>query len=272
MHPGDKVGKYQLEEHLGEGAMACVFVAQHPQLARRVALKFLRREYSKDPQYAARFLEDAKAAATLNHPNIVGVSDYDTADGVPFMVMELVDGHSLDGLLKERKRLEADEAARAARDVALALEAAHAAGIVHRDVKPSNILIDRRTGAAKLTDFGAAKRERAEDMALTAHGQLIGSPRYMAPEQVTGEAVDGRTDLWALGATLYEMLAGRPAFDQGNWAKVSHAILHEAPPKLATLRPGLPAGLAALVERLLAKTPKAPDPPRRPRSSRRWRR
>ena len=138
------------------------------------------------------------------------MKDFDTADGVPFIVMELVDGWSLDQWLKEKGKLEMRDAARVARDIALGLGAAHASKIVHRDVKPSNVLIDNKTGAAKLTDFGAAKRDRPEDQQLTAHGQTIGTPRYMAPEQVDGEPVDPRTDLWALGATLFEMLAGSP--------------------------------------------------------------
>ena len=254
MQPGDKIGRYMLEKQIGEGAMSVVFVAKHPQLEPRVALKILRREVSADKQYADRFLEDARAAAILNHPNIVGVKDFDTADGVPFIVMELVDGWSLDQWLKEKGRLEVRDAARVARDVALGLDAAHASKIVHRDVKPSNVLIDSRTGAAKLTDFGAAKRDRPQDQTLTAHGQTIGTPRYMAPEQVHGEPVDPRTDLWALGATLYEMLAGQPAFTATSLPRLYQAIVAEDPPRLARLCPEVPAELATLVARLLSKS------------------
>ncbi len=253
MQTGDRVGRYLLEQKLGEGAMACVYAARHPQLEPPVALKMLRAEVCSDRSYADRFLEDARAAATLNHPNIVGVRDFDVADGMPFIVMEWVDGGTLERLLAQRGRLKLAEAARIARDIALALGAAHAAGIVHRDVKPSNVLIDRRAGTAKLTDFGAAKRDRPEAQALTAHGQTVGTPRYMAPEQVNGEAVDARTDLWALGATLYEMLAGRPAFAAGSLAKLYLAILQEPPEPLERLRPGLPVELTRLMERLLAK-------------------
>ena len=253
MQTGDRVGRYLLEQKLGEGAMACVFAARHPQLEPPVALKMLRPEVGSDRQYADRFLEDARAAATLNHPNIVGVRDFDIADGMPFIVMEWVDGWTLERLLADRGRLDVAEAARIARDIALALGAAHASGIVHRDVKPSNVLIDRRAGTAKLTDFGAAKRERPDAQALTAHGQTVGTPRYMAPEQINGDPVDARTDLWALGATLYEMLAGRPAFQAGSLAKLYLGILQEAPPRLDELRPGLPPELTRLVERLLAK-------------------
>jgi serine/threonine-protein kinase len=254
MQPGDKIGRYLLEKPLGEGAMSVVFVAKHPQLEPRVALKILRREVISDRQYADRFLEDARAAASLNHPNIVGVKDFDTADGVPFIVMELVDGWSLEHWLKEKGKLEIRDAARVARDVALGLGAAHASKIVHRDVKPSNVLIDSRTGTAKLTDFGAAKRDRPEDQQLTAHGQTIGTPRYMAPEQVHGEPVDPRTDLWALGATLFEMLAGQPAFSATSLPRLYQAIIADDPPRLAGLRPDVPPELAALVARLLSKS------------------
>jgi serine/threonine-protein kinase len=134
MQTGDRVGRYRLEHKLGEGAMACVFAARHPQLEPPVALKMLRPEVGSDPELARRFLEDARTAATLNHPNIVGVRDFDVVDGTPFIVMEWVDGGTLERLLTERGRLKVAEAARIARDVALALGAAHAAGIVHRDV------------------------------------------------------------------------------------------------------------------------------------------
>lgn len=254
MQPGDKIGRYLLEKPLGEGAMSSVYVARHPQLEPRVAIKILRREVSADKQYADRFLEDARAAASLNHPNIVGVKDFDTADGVPFIVMELVDGWSLDQWLKEKGKLEVRDAARVARDIALGLGAAHASKIVHRDVKPSNVLMDNKTGVAKLTDFGAAKRDRPEDQQLTAHGQTIGTPRYMAPEQVHGEPVDPRTDLWALGATLFEMLAGQPAFSATSLPRLYQAIVAEDPPRLAGLRPDVPPELASLVSRLLSKS------------------
>lgn len=254
MKPGDKIGRYELGEQIGEGAMACVFTARHPVLERRVAIKILKKEACHDAQYVERFIDDARAANQLDDPNIVRVLDVDERAEQPFIVMELVDGQSLDSWLVGR-RLEIVEAARIARSVALALATAHAAGVVHRDVKPSNILIDRRTGAAKLTDFGAAKRERPGGLQLTEMGQRIGTPRYMAPEQVEGSTVDPRTDLFALGATLYELLAGRPAFEGNTVTAVFHAILLGQPKPLREVRPDVPEPLAALVERMLAKSP-----------------
>ena len=198
MKPGSKVGRYILGEKIGEGAMAQVFASSHPVLERRVAIKVLKKEACADPHYVTRFLEDARVAHGLDHPNIVRVLDVDDSGEQPFIVMELVDGASLDAWLPEH-RLEVGEAARIARDVAQALRVAHEAGMVHRDIKPSNVLIDRNTAAVKLTDFGAAKRERPGAAQLTEMGQRIGTPRYMAPEQIDGSAVDTRADLFALG-------------------------------------------------------------------------
>jgi serine/threonine-protein kinase len=256
--PGDKVGRYELEELLGEGAMAHVFAARQPLRERRLALKILKREARGDAQYVTRFLGDARAADALDHPSIVRVVDVDIdeASGAPFIVMELVEGPSLDQILAERGRLEVHEAARIAREVALGLGAAHTAGIVHRDVKPSNVLIDRRAGAAKLTDFGAAKHATPGSPSLSFHGQIIGTPRYMAPEQIEGAGpVDARADLFSLGATLYEMLTGAPAFPGEGLATTLNAVLHSAPVPVRQLRPEVPPGLAGLVDRLLAKAP-----------------
>jgi hypothetical protein len=251
---GDKLGRYELGDQIGEGAMAEVFASRHPVLERPVAIKVLKQEACHDSHYVARFLDDGRAAHGLEHPNIVRVLDVDEAAGRPFIVMERINGPSLDHWLTGR-RLEVREAVRIARDLARALSAAHAGEVVHRDVKPSNILIDDKTGVAKLTDFGAAKRDRPGGQQLTEIGQRIGTPRYMAPEQVEGTAVDARTDLFALGTTLYELLAGRPAFEASSVSAAFHAILFNTPPSLAELRPDAPPELVSLVERLIAKAP-----------------
>jgi hypothetical protein len=249
---GDKVGRYELGEEIGEGAMAEVFASRHPLLERRVAIKILKKEVCSDAHYVTRFIEDARAAHGLNHPNVVRVLDVDDSAEQPFIVMDLVEGDPLDRWLSGRE-VEVVKAVKIARDVASALAAAHAGGLVHRDVKPSNILIDRASSAAKLTDFGAAKRERADGQMLTQMGQRIGTPRYMAPEQVEGSAVDTRTDLFALGATLYELLAGRPAFEGETVSAVYHGILLKEPPPLSASRAEIPPALDALVQRLLSK-------------------
>ncbi|MCB2052636.1 MAG: protein kinase [Geminicoccaceae bacterium] len=250
---GDKLGRFELDRQLGEGAMAVVWLAHDPLLERRVAIKVLRREARHDTQYVERFLEDARAAARLNHPNIVRVVDVDASAECPFIIMDVVDGMSLDKWLEDKGQIDVARAAQLGRDIALALAAAHAGGVVHRDIKPSNVLIDLKTDRAMLSDFGAAKRERLTDTELTTHGQLIGTPRYMAPEQINGEPVAPQTDLFALGASLFEMLAGRPAFNARNRELLFRAILLDPTPDLVALRPETPAGLVALVNELLAR-------------------
>ncbi|MEZ5824482.1 MAG: serine/threonine-protein kinase [Geminicoccaceae bacterium] len=254
MQPGDKLGRYELIEPLGEGAMSMVWLASDPLLERRLAIKVLRPEARHDRQYVERFLEDARAAAKLNHPNIVRVVDVDNSGDAPYILMEVVNGPSLDAWLEKAGKIDIGKAASIARDIASALAAAHAAGIVHRDIKPSNVLLDEETGQVRLTDFGAAKREeRTSDTELTTHGQLIGTPRYMAPEQINGEPVSPKTDLFALGATLFEMLAGRPAFNARNRELLFRAILIDPTPDITAVRDDVPPGLAALTGELLAR-------------------
>jgi serine/threonine protein kinase len=238
--------------------MSDVFMARHPLLEREVAIKVLREEWREDPEYLRRFIEDARAAHALNHPNVVRVLDVDDSQVRPFIVMDLVEGEPLDARCDGRADLLG--AARIGRDIASALTAAHAAGLIHRDVKPRNVLIERRTGLAKLTDFGAAKRERASDADKTGPGKRIGTPRYMAPEQVEGREVGPYTDLFALGATLYELLAGRPAFEGQNAGAVFSAILLRQPRPLEEARPDAPVEFVELIQRLLAKRPE--DRPR----------
>jgi serine/threonine protein kinase len=253
MNTGDRLGRYELGRRLGDGAMSEVFVARHPLLEREVAVKVLKREWRDDQEHFSRFLDDARAAHALNHPNIVRVLDVDDSQAHPFIVMDLVEGEPLDARCDGRVQVLA--AARIGRDVAGALAAAHAEGLIHRDVKPSNILIERRTGLAKLTDFGAAKRVRPGASDLSELGRRIGTPRYMAPEQVEGKDVTPRADLFALGATLYELLAGRPAFAGETIGAVFASILVKEPPPLEELRDDVPAPFAELIRRLLAKNP-----------------
>jgi len=255
LQAGQKIGKYELERELGEGAMAEVWQAHDPLLERRVALKILRKEARHDKQYVARFLEDARAAVALDHPNIVRIVDVDNSGEAPFIIMELVDGQALDSWLKANGPVPPSRAVQIARELALALSAAHAANIVHRDIKPSNMLVETKSGRIRLTDFGAAKRERTGETELTTHGQLIGTPRYMAPEQINGEPVDPRTDLFALGVTLYELLAGKQAYTARTREALFRAILIDDPPDLKLVRPELPEALVALTKQLMAKSP-----------------
>ena len=252
------IGRYEVQAEIGRGAMGIVCLARDPRLGRRVALK----TYVLPPgvtadeerEFRARFEREARAAAALSHPGIVTIHDVerDAGTGVPYIVMEYVEGQSLRDLLARRGRLEPSEACEIARQVADALHAAHAAGIVHRDVKPANILIGAADGRAKLADFGVARRQESD---LTRSGAALGSPAYMSPEQLRGGAVDGRSDLFSLGVILYQMLTGSRPFEGDDLAALGYSIVHETPVPVTRRVPGLPAGLGAFVDRALAKSP-----------------
>ncbi len=246
--------RYRLNRPLGRGGMGEVFAATDLELRREVALKRLAEPYATDDVARRRFLREAWALARVNHPNVVAVFDVGEHGDRPSFVMELLHGRSLAQRLEAEGPLPPAEAVSIARDVAAGLTAVHAGGIVHRDVKPSNVIITD-DGTVKILDFGIA---RLDDVTrLTRTGQAFGSPTYMSPEQLTGDggAVDGRADLYALGCVLFEMLAGRPPFTGDEPISVSFRKVHEPPPPLDAIRPGLTPELAALVGRLLAKDP-----------------
>jgi formylglycine-generating enzyme required for sulfatase activity/predicted Ser/Thr protein kinase/dienelactone hydrolase len=250
---------YRLEAELGHGGMGVVYRAVDERLGRPVAIKVLPAEATKDPDRRRRFLQEARAASTLNHPHIVTIYEVDEHEGTTFIAMELVDGTPLDVLLS-RGRLEQAVALEYASQVADALAAAHAAGIIHRDIKPANIVITRN-GRVKVLDFGLAKLlERPADDATmsvvgTNPGMIVGTASYMAPEQAQGVPVDARADIFSVGAVLYEMLSGRRAFAGTSDVAVITAILRDQPPALRTLEPSIAPDVAAIVERALAKDP-----------------
>src|SRR4051794_10323446 len=237
--------------------MARVFRAYDARFDRYVALKILKASERSDPAIVARFLEEARNAGPLSHPNIVRVHRVE-GEPQPFIDMELVEGPTLAAWMTERGgSVPWQEAVQIARDLASALEHAHRLGRVHRDVKPGNILMAEDGQTPKLVDFGIAMIDRPEATRLTRHGEMVGTPRYMAPEQVRGEAVDGRTDLYALGVVLYEMLTGAPAAPGNSLVAVTTQIVTGAPFPLRQLVPKLPANIASVVERLMAKDPNA---------------
>jgi predicted ATPase len=244
---------YRLESELGAGGMAVVYLAHDLRHNRKVALKVLR------PEFAAslgrgRFLREIETAANLRHPNILPLFDSGDADGALFYVMPLVEGESLRDRLTRETRLPVDEALGIADEVADALAYAHSRGVVHRDVKPENILLEN--GHAAVADFGIARAASlGGDVQLTATGVLLGTPTYMSPEQWSGEPIDGRTDLYALGCMLFEMLAGRPPHTGPTAASIMAHHLVDPPPDLGTLRPETPPHLVAAIERALAKAP-----------------
>jgi tRNA A-37 threonylcarbamoyl transferase component Bud32 len=249
---GGRFARYELARLLGEGAMARVFKAYDPRTDRHVALKILKETWRGDPEFVDRFLREARAAGALNHPNIVKINTVEEQP-CPYIDMELVEGPSLAELVRERGRLPVEEAVRIVRALAVALEDAHRRGRVHRDIKPSNILLAGEEAVPKLADFGIAMIDRPEATQLTQHGQMLGTPRYMSPEQVRGERADARSDLFSLGVTFYELLTGSRAFPGDSLVTLTSQILTYEPRPVRELAPDVPEAVAAIVQRLLAK-------------------
>jgi len=244
--------RYVVERRLGSGGMAHVFRARHAALAASLAIKVLHRHLARDDEMRERFRREAEAAARLQHPHVCPIVDYGSTGEVEYLVMPYLGGGSLADEMIARRTLPAERAAAVAAQVATALDYAHRRGVVHRDVKPDNVLFDDE-GHAVLTDFGiATARFHAR---LTATGRAMGTPHYMSPEQAMGRLVDGRSDLYAVGVLLYEMLAGDPPFDGPDSYAVGYKHVHEAPVPLEVQAPGVPAALAAITMRCLAKSP-----------------
>ncbi len=250
-------GRYRLVELLGQGGMATIYRATDAQLGREVAVKVLHPEYGRDPDFVARFKQEAQAAASLSHPNIVGVYDFGTDAGGPYIVMELVDGEDVATLLARNGPLPPRQAARLAAEAAHALGAAHARGIVHRDVKPGNILVSA-DGRVKVTDFGIARAWA--DARLTLPGVTLGSVHYFSPEQALGEQATEASDIYSLGIVLYELLTGRRPWEGDNAAAVAMARISAPPPLVSDVRPNVPPVLEAIDRRALSPDPAARFP------------
>jgi serine/threonine-protein kinase len=245
-------GRYRLIELLGQGGMARIYRGHDNQLDRQVAVKILRSEYGRDPDFGFRFRHEAQAAASLNHPNIVGVYDYGQDEAGPFIVMELVEGEDLASIIKRSGALPPRQAARIVGETARALHAAHQRGIVHRDVKPGNIMIDRE-GRVKVADFGIARAIAEAQMTLP--GTTLGSVHYFSPEQARGDQATAASDIYSLGIVLYELLTGRRPWEADSAAAVAMARLAGPAPDPSALRPGLPADLVAIDRKALATEP-----------------
>jgi len=249
-------GPYRLRDRLGRGAMGQVFLARHATTGHAVAVKVLAADLADDPTARERFTREARTAAALAHPHIVRVLDLDTEARPPFLVMEYIDGVSLQAAVARHGTFSAGWAARVGRQVAGALQCAADADLVHRDVKPANVLLDR-AGDCKLLDLGIVLVGGAAGLTLVADERtILGTADYLAPEQaVDSSAVDCRADLYALGGTLYYLLAGHPPFPDGAALTKLMAKQLREPPRLERLRPDLPAGLAGVVRKLLARRP-----------------
>ena len=252
------VGRYELQACIGEGAMAQVWRAYDPGIDRVLAVKLLKEEFRQNPEYASRFLREAKAAGALAHPSIVTIYDVGEADAHPYIAMELLDGEPLDQVLAREGKLPDETVLALGAQLAAALSYAHLSGVVHRDIKPSNIMVGRDGRSVKILDFGIARvAEAAADSEhlRTQVGQVLGTPRYMSPEQALGQVVDGRSDLFSVGVVLYEAITGRQAFTGATAATLALQITQQNPTPIADLEPRCAGGLRFIVEKLLAKRP-----------------
>ena len=255
--PGREFAGYRIDMIIGRGGMGVVYLAEHVGLKRKVALKLLAPPLAEDRRFRERFVRESQLAASIDHPNVIPIYEAGEADGRLFIAMRYVEGTDLRTLLRERGKLGTIQTARIVGQVAAALDAAHEQGLVHRDVKPANVLIARQRGTEAgthgyLTDFGLTKRS-SSDSGVTGTGQFVGTLDYAAPEQFRGEDVDQRTDIYSLGCLFFECLAGHPPFRAENDAALMFAHLMEAPPPLTAARPDLPKDIDEVIATAMAK-------------------
>src|SRR4051794_31459973 len=253
-------GRYELHRRLARGGMADVFLARDQLLDRPVAIKVLFPEFATDPNFVERFRREAQSAANLNHPNIVSVYDWGKYSNTYFMAMEYVQGRTLADILRANGHVSSVQAAEIASEVSAALGFAHKNGVVHRDIKPTNILIGSG-GQVKVADFGIARALNAPtESNLTQVGSVMGTATYFSPEQAQGAQPDPRSDLYSLGIVLYEMVAGRPPFIGDNPVSIAYKQVHDHPQPLNRIIADVPRSYEAIVARLLAKDPKVRYP------------
>lgn len=247
------IGRYEVLDEIGQGAMGTVHRARDPLIERTVAIKVvpIAQLQQEGADAESRFLREAQSAGRLSHPNIVTIYDVGEADGLAYIAMEYLPGVTLRDIMN-RGPLPLDLALDTAAQMASALAFAHEHGVIHRDIKPSNVVVTGRHGRVKLTDFGIAHLANSD---RTQTGQMLGSPRYMSPEQAMGREIDGRADIFSLGAVLYEMITGQYAFDGESLAGIVYRVINDTPPPAEQLRPGLPAWLNDLLACMLDKQP-----------------
>ena len=250
---GKVIAGYRIEERVGRGGMGVVYRAEHLNLRRRAAIKIIAPDLAESEGFRERFTREARIAAALQHPNIVTVYDAGEVDGLLYLAMQYIEGFDLSAMLRKDGRLRPYRAVDVCRQVAAALDAAHAMGLIHRDVKPANVLIEGRT--AFLTDFGLTKRLDGTHTELTRAGDVVGTIHYVAPEQIEGGKVSARSDVYSLGCLLYHCLSGQVPFARDTDVAVIYAHLSEEPPKLSAVRPELAGGLDAVIAKALDKSP-----------------
>jgi predicted Ser/Thr protein kinase len=250
---GETFGGYRVESLLGRGGMGTVYLATHERLARKVALKVIAPELARDEGFRARFLRESQLAAALDHPNVIPIYDADEVDGVLYLAMRFVEGPTLQALIREQGSLSPTYTARIAEQIGGALDSAHRAGLVHRDVKPANILVAEEGAHAYLCDFGLAKHTSSQGTTRT--GSFLGTVDYCSPEQIQGRALDGRADLYSLGCVLFQCLAGEVPYARDSEFAVLQAHLQDPPPSVAATRPGLPRSVDEVIATAMAKDP-----------------
>ena len=263
LEAGTRVQAYRIESFLGRGGQGMVYLAEHVHLGRKVALKVLAPELATDEAFRRRFIQEARLAASLDHPNILDVYDAGEADGQLFLAVRYVRGDDLATLIQREGALAPERAVRLLAGVAEGLDAAHAGGLVHRDVKPGNILIEPGPGGREhpfLCDFGLTKQVATSGAdtgtgPLTRTGFFVGTPEYSAPEQIESKVLDGRADQYSLGCVLFQSLTGRLPFPRDSLGSALVAHMVEPPPRATDVRPGLPARIDGVVQRAMAKSP-----------------
>ena len=250
------LGRYQVEKELGKGAMGVVYLGRDPKIGRVVAIKTLAlaQEFEADEldEVKERFFREAETAGRLSHPNIVTIYDAGEEHDLCYIAMELLKGEDLAPYTKPDKLLRVDKVLSLVARVADALGYAHKQGVVHRDIKPANVMYDPESDAVKVTDFGIA---RLTDSSKTKTGMVLGTPSFMSPEQLAGKKIDGRSDLFSLAGTLYQLLCGKLPFEGESMAQLMFKISNEAPPDVRAINPKVPAGIVAFLERAMVKNP-----------------
>lgn len=252
---GKTIGRFEIAQKIGEGGMAEVYRAYDPDINRSVALKILKEEHCADQEHTSRFIKEGKAAGALTHPNIVTIYDVGKVDDVPYIMMELLEGENLGDIMRTGERISHDVIIDLAIEIASALDYAHKKGVIHRDLKPDNIMMGADGASAKIADFGIARVEETDNAESTQVGMMLGTPRYMSPEQACGTAIDGRSDLFTLGVILYEMITGQKAFDAESIPTLIMQIVQKDPIPIRQLNSQAPVGMQKIVAKLLQKKP-----------------
>lgn len=249
------IDRYEILDELGQGAMATVYKAYDPRINRELAIKVLRPEHTVNQEFLSRFLRETRAVGKLNHPNIVKIYDVGEYENQPYIAMELLTGQFLDHIMDSGQRFSMEDVVLIARQLSSALDCAHSKGVIHRDIKPANIAWSEKNQRIILTDFGIARIENIEATQSTLVGQVLGTPKYMSPEQILGKHIDGRTDLFSLGVVLYQLVTGQKPFSGDTLASLTFQITQQDPPPIEQYAPETPTALVQIIHKLLRKDP-----------------